>query len=122
MEVTNDVEAAAADVVSHTWDGLTTVVDDVEGLLGGAISDMGDWPEHLANGDIMEVLDDMGNWLVDTVDDLGSWTVGAVEGTGEIISDVVDNIVDLYEDITNDVQRIASGTYCFEDDDQACLD
>jgi len=118
--VTKDIEDFGSNVVSHTWDGLRTVVDDVEGLLGGAINDMGDWPEHLENGHIMGVLEDMGNWVVNTGEDVVNWTVGGLKGTAEIVMDVVEDITDLYEDITGDIQRIIEGTYCFDDDDLAC--
>lgn len=120
LEIITDTEAWTSNAITSATNGLKKVVDDVEGILGEAVDDIGGWADHLVDGDFMEVVHDIGGWVGELNRDVNNWVLDGASGTYNIACDVADDVVDWIDDLTSDAERIANGTYCFEDDDPTC--
>ena len=93
-------------------------MNDIEGFIGDAVEDIGEWGDHLANGDLFEEIgEDMIGWVDDVRQNVTEWVNEAAEGAADYVENVTGDVVDWIEDIASDIEDIRDGTYCFNDDE-----
>lgn len=93
-------------------------MNDIEGFIGDAVEDIGEWGDHLANGDLFEEIgEDMLGWVNDVRENVTEWVNEAAEGAVDYVENVTGDVVDWIEDIASDIEDIRDGTYCFDDDE-----
>jgi len=93
-------------------------MNDIVGFIGDAVVDIGEWDDHLSNGDLFEEIgEDMLGWVNDVRENVTDWVNEAAEGAVDYVENVSGDVVDWIEDIASDIEDIADGTYCFNDDE-----